>query len=79
MSMIDMDAMRLDGFATYQEARAAAQQYANATGSSLGLEKPGKYGDGRWYPRMLPHKANRCGWELRCEVVAPDNNEVGDM
>jgi hypothetical protein len=49
----------------YSEVRAKAQAEADADGFDRGLEK---FYDGYSY-RMLPEKRNRCGHELRCEVV----------
>jgi len=57
-------------FPTYEEAFQYAQQQANATGISMGLEKPTAYEKG-WNVSFLPKPANRSGWELRCQVVDP--------
>lgn len=61
-------------FKTYEEARAFAQQRANASGISQGLEKNTALpGYGPWVVHILPRKENRYGWELLCEVVDPEN------
>jgi len=57
-------------FATWSEARAHAQAQANKLGLSFGIEKPTPYQG--WSVKMLPRPENRCGWELRCEVVDPE-------
>ncbi len=68
--------MRKQEFDTWYEARAAAQVWANELGMSVGIEKPVILkGMARpyqgWTIKILPRKANRYGWETRCEVVDP--------
>jgi hypothetical protein len=63
----------MKAFPTYEAAFAWAQEYANANGQTMGLER----NDGpltRHEPFrvcMLPRPENRQGFELRCEVVDP--------
>lgn len=54
----------------YQTARAEAQAKANATGFDHGLERNDLFKSFRVF--MLPRRENRCGHELRCEVVSPE-------
>ena len=55
----------------YRDARARAQALANRLGADVGLEYNSLF---REYSIFgLPRKANRCGHELRCEVVYPEN------
>jgi hypothetical protein len=53
--------------AAYPAARADAQRRANATGLDHGIEANDVFG--HWHVFMLPRRENRCGFELRCEVV----------
>ncbi len=50
----------------YDAAKAAAQKSANESGFDYGVEKLGT----EFRSFMLPQKRNRCGHELRCEVVS---------
>jgi hypothetical protein len=50
----------------YQDVRQEAQKKANETGFDFGVEK-NAFGFSCF---MLPRKENRCGHELRCEVVS---------
>lgn len=50
---------------TYDEAKRKAQASADETGFDYGVEK-NAFGFSCF---MLPQKRNRCGHELRCEVV----------
>jgi hypothetical protein len=59
--------------ATYPAARADAQKRANATGFDHGLEWNDVFGS--WNVFMLPARQNRRGFELRAEVVSPENIE----
>jgi len=53
----------------YHEARAKAQTDANQFQRPMAIEK---FYDG-YHIKMLPIKSSdRYGWELRCEVVDPD-------
>ncbi len=54
----------------YKIVRAFAQQRANATGFDHGVSKNSLFGT--YEARMLPRAENRCGDELRCEVVHPE-------
>lgn len=51
---------------TYQEARAQAQEKANASGCDFGVEK-NAFGFSCF---SLPRQEHRTGHELRCEVVS---------
>ena len=53
----------------YEEARAAAQKMADATGMDVGLELNPIFKT--WSHRLLPRRENRRGFELRIEVVSP--------
>lgn len=55
---------------TYEEARGAAQAFANKTGLSVGVEKPNDYQS--WTTKLLPKVENRSGFELRIECVDPE-------
>lgn len=56
---------------SYAEARAAAQAATDADGMDRGIERMPGYGPGQeyWHVFLLPERHNRCGHELRCEVV----------
>jgi hypothetical protein len=56
---------------SYKEARALAQKQANDTGYDFGLEFNSLFKT--YSVRMLPCRENRCGHELRCEVVMCDH------
>jgi hypothetical protein len=57
-------------FKNYSEARAFAQQKANASGSDFGLELNPIF---KTYSVFgLPGVKSRRGFELRCEVVQPE-------
>lgn len=56
-------------FATWQAARAYAEQMSQAYGVAYGIEKPTQFS--KWTVKMLPLPQNRCGWELHCEAVEP--------
>lgn len=58
-------------FEHYDTAKAAARDAANATGRDVGIEKASALDPG-WLVFRLPNPADRCGHELRCEVVRPD-------
>jgi hypothetical protein len=55
----------------YREVRAAAQALANERGYDYGLEHNRLFGEYTFF--MLPAKNSRCGHELRCEVVHPED------
>ena len=56
------------GHEAWRTARAEAQAQANATGYDYGLEANDLFKSFRSF--MLPRKENRCGHEMRCEVVS---------
>lgn len=56
------------GTAAYRAVRAEAQAAANADGYDRGIEANDLFRTFRSF--MLPQKTNRCGHELRCEVVS---------
>jgi hypothetical protein len=59
-------------FKTYGEAFKVAQEEANASGMSRGIEKPiPPYN--QWSVITLPRPQNRNGHELRCQVVATEH------
>ena len=60
----------LGSYPSYTEARREAQQLANATKLSAGVEQVAY--DGSWSVRFLPRKANRFGCDARCEAVEPE-------
>lgn len=57
-----------EGDARYRAARAEAQRLADADGYDRGIEANDVMKD--WRVFMLPQRKNRCGHELRCEVVS---------
>lgn len=58
----------------YHEARQAAQADANRFKRPMGVEKALEYGREVFRVKMLlTDPTKRFGWELRCEVVEPDN------
>ena len=54
----------------YEQARAEAQQKANAIGMDYGVERNRTFGTFAVF--MLPGRDNRFGHELRCEVVTSE-------
>lgn len=56
---------------TYDKARASAQVLADAQRRDVGLEWLGEGQLAYWHVFGLPNTENRCGHELRCEVVHP--------
>lgn len=54
--------------AQYKAARDAAQTLADRDGFDRGLEWNAVIGE--WHTFILPQRDNRCGFELRCEVVS---------
>lgn len=58
-----------DGKARYATARTDAQSKADLTGHDHGIEPNDLMKT--WHVFMLPMAKNRCGHELRCEVVHP--------
>lgn len=57
------------GKAKYLAARDLAQKQADELGYDYGIERNDLFKEFRVF--MLPMKSNRCGHELRCEVVHP--------
>jgi len=57
-----------DGMAKYKEALEGAQKKANETGFDYGLERNDLFKS--FHVFVLPRRENRCGHELRCEVVS---------
>lgn len=60
-----------EGDAKYRAARERAQALANELGFDHGIEANDVFRD--WRVFMLPRRENRYGFELRCEVVHPEN------
>ncbi len=58
-------------FSTYEEARAEAQRRANETGFDIGVELNDVFKNFSVF--MLPRRENRCGHELKCEVVMAED------
>lgn len=56
------------GHEAWRVAREDAQRKANATGFDHGVEANDLFKS--FHTFMLPRKENRCGHELRCEVVS---------
>lgn len=61
----------VEGRTAYIAARADAQKRANELGMDHGLECNEVFR--QWTFRALPQRQNRCGHELRCEVVMPES------
>ena len=57
----------------YHDAYDAAVDDARRYKCDIGIEKLG----GQFRVFMLPKPENRCGFELRCEVVTPDSPRIG--
>ena len=58
-------------FNDYGRAHAHAQNRANMSRISYGIEKVDSALETGFVVRPLPKPENRSGWELRCEVVDP--------
>jgi hypothetical protein len=61
-------------FENYFDARHCAAQLARLVGRDVGIEMASEYGRTVYRVKQLPNPANRYGWELRCEVVAFDDD-----
>jgi hypothetical protein len=57
-----------DGIAKYKAAKTDAQARADSSGRDFGLEANDLFKS--WNVFGLPNRENRCGHELRCEVVS---------
>jgi hypothetical protein len=60
-------------YTDYRRARREAQADANRFGRDMGIEKATEYGKTVYRVKFLPRADRRFGWELRCEVVTPEN------
>ncbi len=58
---------------TYEEAHCRAVLKARRLNIDVGIEKVKPFGRTAYAVRLLPRPENRCGWELRCEVVTPSS------
>ena len=58
-------------FDSYADARRFAQERANRSGISYGIERVFYALYDGYVVQCLPKPENRSGWELRCEVVDP--------
>lgn len=56
----------------YETTRKGAQEMANKSGMDVGIEKRCEFGASVFSASFLPKAENRCGWELRCEVIKPE-------
>jgi hypothetical protein len=61
-------------FKDYRVARAEAQKRANEFGYDYGLEKNKLFNTYTVF--ILPRMENRCGHELRCEVISAEDIKV---
>lgn len=61
----------LEGRARYTEVRGCAQAMANRLGMDVGVERNDLFKTFRTF--VLPRRENRYGFELRCEVVSPED------
>lgn len=57
----------------WKDAHASAVQLARLLGRETGIEKGRQFGKDIYLVHSLPKPHNRCGFELRCEVVAPSD------
>ncbi len=64
---------RIGPFSDYHDAYDAAVEDSRRYKCDIGLEKL----NGAFRLFFLPNQQNRCGFELRCEVVTPDSPRVG--
>jgi len=55
----------------YNAVYAYASALAKQLGREVGIEKMNEFGRTVYTCKMLPRPENRCGWELRREVVHP--------
>lgn len=62
----------MQSFQDYKEARADAQRQANVYRRDVGLEATVEFGQRVFRLHLLPKPSHRQGFELRCEVVAPE-------
>lgn len=58
-------------FTDYKEAHTYAVELARTLGRETGIEKAKEFGQLGFNVHHLPKVENRCGFELRCEVVRP--------
>lgn len=62
-------------FRDYHEARRYAEERAVALRLPFGIEGANEFGRKGFTVKMLPRPENRHGWETRCEVVSPTEEE----
>ena len=60
-------------FTEYRDAHAAALSLAKLLGRETGIEAAKEYTRAGFNVHSLPRPENRCGFELRCELVRPDD------
>lgn len=64
-------------FSNWKDARNAATLLARQLGRETGIEKMNQFGKEVFLVHHLPKPENRYGFELRCEVVKPDDPLAG--
>jgi hypothetical protein len=62
-----------EGQVSYERVKREAQRLSDLDGWDRGIECNELFREHRCF--MLPNKANRCGHELRCEVVSCSSDE----
>lgn len=62
----------MQSFKEYRDAHNAAVDLANLLKRDVGILRAKEYTSNVFQVFGLPNPANRCGFELRCEVVAPN-------
>lgn len=63
----------MDSFSDYKEARRDAQRQANVYRRDVGIEAATEYGRRVYRLHLLPKPSHRQGFELRVEVVSPED------
>ncbi|MDE2071728.1 MAG: hypothetical protein KGI70_03295 [Patescibacteria group bacterium] len=58
-------------FSDWKEAHTEAVKYARYLGREVGIEKASEFGKTVYLVSSLPKPENRCGRELRVEIVNP--------
>jgi hypothetical protein len=62
----------MKAFTEYDEAYQYARDIATTLRRDVGIEKAWEFSSYVFRVGLLPDKDNRSGWELRCEVVHPN-------
>lgn len=60
-------------FKDWKDAHGAAVDLARLLKRETGIEKANEFGKTVFRVHSLPKPENRCGFELRCEIIQPED------